>query len=160
MDEDIDIGPDETAVAVPAGRTDPNQLYCLCRQPDDPDNPRDYIACDSCEEWFHPECVDLTLEVRSLSEGPYSLLSALRTSKSILAPSALRTNSLHCTALHCLPPESDLPYKGQVDLTQGTKCCLLPLQVHKIYKCSIQTLDLGNLARSRQGACTPRGADH
>jgi len=37
---------------------DPNKVYCLCRKP--------YqagvfmIACDSCNEWFHGECVGIT----------------------------------------------------------------------------------------------------
>ncbi len=39
------------------------ELYCLCRQPDDPAAPRDFVACDKCEQWFHPECVDTTMEV-------------------------------------------------------------------------------------------------
>jgi hypothetical protein len=39
------------------------ELYCLCRQPDDPKAPRNFVACDKCEQWFHPECVDTTLEV-------------------------------------------------------------------------------------------------
>ena len=42
------------------------ELYCLCRQPDDPAAPRDFVACDKCEQWFHPECVDTTMEVRAL----------------------------------------------------------------------------------------------
>lgn len=42
------------------------ELYCLCQQPDDPAAPRDFVACDKCEQWFHPECVDTTLEVKLL----------------------------------------------------------------------------------------------
>ncbi|CAH8534268.1 unnamed protein product [Schistosoma turkestanicum] len=35
-------------------------LYCLCRTPYEPT--RVYIACDRCDEWYHPECVGLTPE--------------------------------------------------------------------------------------------------
>ena len=35
------------------------ELFCLCRQPEDG---RVYIQCDRCVQWFHPECVGVTLE--------------------------------------------------------------------------------------------------
>ncbi|CAH8603739.1 unnamed protein product [Heterobilharzia americana] len=35
-------------------------LYCVCRTPYEPT--RVYIACDGCDEWYHPECVGLTPE--------------------------------------------------------------------------------------------------
>ncbi|TNN08116.1 Nucleosome-remodeling factor subunit BPTF isoform 1 [Schistosoma japonicum] len=35
-------------------------LYCVCRTPYEPT--RVYIACDGCDEWYHPECVGLTSE--------------------------------------------------------------------------------------------------
>lgn len=69
MDEEVDIGQEPLTPVAPV-RTDPNQLYCVCRQPDDPDNPRDYIQCDACQEWFHPECVDVTLEVKPAVQRP------------------------------------------------------------------------------------------
>lgn len=37
------------------------ELYCLCRQPDDSD--RQFIECDSCHQWYHPDCVGIVLEV-------------------------------------------------------------------------------------------------
>lgn len=37
------------------------ELYCLCRQPDDPT--RDFIECTDCAQWFHPECVGTSVEV-------------------------------------------------------------------------------------------------
>ena len=37
-------------------------MYCVCRQPDDPN--RSFVECEYCQEWFHPECVGTTVEVR------------------------------------------------------------------------------------------------
>ena len=42
------------------------ELYCLCQQADDPGAPRDWVQCDKCEQWFHPECVGTTAQVCSL----------------------------------------------------------------------------------------------
>ncbi|XP_053382653.1 death-inducer obliterator 1-like isoform X2 [Mercenaria mercenaria] len=36
---------------------DPDELYCICRQPH---NQRFMICCDKCEEWFHGKCVGIT----------------------------------------------------------------------------------------------------
>ena len=41
------------------------ELYCLCQQADDPDAPRDWVQCDKCAQWFHPECVGTTAQVWS-----------------------------------------------------------------------------------------------
>ena len=38
------------------------ELYCVCRQPDDSD--REFIECDSCSQWYHPDCVGISLQVR------------------------------------------------------------------------------------------------
>jgi len=39
---------------------DPEKLWCLCRQPH---NNRFMICCDSCKEWFHGKCVQVTQEM-------------------------------------------------------------------------------------------------
>lgn len=36
---------------------DPNKLWCICNQPH---NNRFMICCDSCEEWYHGKCVNIT----------------------------------------------------------------------------------------------------
>ncbi|XP_056154777.1 death-inducer obliterator 1-like [Lampris incognitus] len=36
---------------------DPDALYCICRQKH---NKRFMISCDSCQEWFHGDCVGVT----------------------------------------------------------------------------------------------------
>uniref|UniRef100_T1H3Q5 PHD-type domain-containing protein n=1 Tax=Megaselia scalaris TaxID=36166 RepID=T1H3Q5_MEGSC len=36
---------------------DPTKLWCICRQPH---NNRFMICCDTCEEWFHGSCVQIT----------------------------------------------------------------------------------------------------
>ena len=43
------------------------ELFCLCQQPDDPEAPRDFVQCDKCQQWFHPECVSTTAEVSATS---------------------------------------------------------------------------------------------
>ncbi|XP_067856302.1 death-inducer obliterator 1-like isoform X2 [Heptranchias perlo] len=37
---------------------DPDKLYCICRQPH---SNRFMICCDRCEEWFHGDCVGITM---------------------------------------------------------------------------------------------------
>ncbi|KPI94969.1 PHD finger protein 3 [Papilio xuthus] len=36
---------------------DPNRLWCICKQPH---NNRFMICCDSCQDWFHGKCVNIT----------------------------------------------------------------------------------------------------
>jgi hypothetical protein len=36
---------------------DPDKLYCVCQSPDDG---RFMLACDGCDNWFHPACVGMT----------------------------------------------------------------------------------------------------
>lgn len=40
------------------------ELHCVCRKPEDPDNPQDFVQCEACEAWFHPECVGTTMQVQ------------------------------------------------------------------------------------------------
>ncbi|XP_078275016.1 death-inducer obliterator 1-like isoform X2 [Rhinoraja longicauda] len=40
------------------GYNDPDKLYCICRQPH---SNRFMICCDRCEEWFHGDCVGITM---------------------------------------------------------------------------------------------------
>ena len=39
-------------------RASKEPVYCVCRQPYDA--LRFMIGCDSCLEWYHPECIGLT----------------------------------------------------------------------------------------------------
>ena len=45
---------------------DPKQLYCVCRQPYDPNDSRPekvMFRCDGpCQKWVHPYCFGDTLE--------------------------------------------------------------------------------------------------
>jgi hypothetical protein len=36
------------------------EVYCVCQGAKDPT--RDFIGCDSCNGWFHPECVGTTMD--------------------------------------------------------------------------------------------------
>ncbi|KAI9013017.1 hypothetical protein BC832DRAFT_522967, partial [Gaertneriomyces semiglobifer] len=36
---------------------DPRVVYCLCKTPASANDPRVFIQCDACDEWFHAECV-------------------------------------------------------------------------------------------------------
>ena len=39
----------------------PGETYCVCGEPDDTD--REFVECEQCSRWFHPECVGTTLQV-------------------------------------------------------------------------------------------------
>lgn len=41
------------------GYNDPNRLWCICRKPH---SDRFMISCDTCEEWFHGDCVGITVQ--------------------------------------------------------------------------------------------------
>ena len=57
MEEQREIEEEDAAAAA--------ELYCLCQQADDPGAPRDWVQCDKCAQWFHPECVGTTAQVWS-----------------------------------------------------------------------------------------------
>ncbi|VDO05083.1 unnamed protein product [Rodentolepis nana] len=46
-----------------------DEVYCICRTPYNP--ARVYIACDRCDEWYHPECVNMKPEDAANLEGSY-----------------------------------------------------------------------------------------
>jgi hypothetical protein len=49
--------------------SDPNKLYCICRQPET----FDMIGCDSCEDWFHAPCFNINLaEIEDIANFPFS----------------------------------------------------------------------------------------
>ena len=37
------------------------KLYCVCKQPFE--EGQDMVACESCQDWFHPECLNSSMEV-------------------------------------------------------------------------------------------------
>lgn len=44
---------------------DPDRLWCICKQPH---NNRFMICCDTCEDWFHGKCVNVTKAMGQLME--------------------------------------------------------------------------------------------
>ena len=39
-----------------------NQVYCLCNKTYDPNEDTFMVQCDTCREWYHPQCVNQTQE--------------------------------------------------------------------------------------------------
>lgn len=39
---------------------DPNRLWCICKKPHDD---RFMISCDQCQEWYHGDCVGITVQL-------------------------------------------------------------------------------------------------
>lgn len=37
------------------------KLYCICKQPWE--EGQEMVACESCPDWFHPDCLGSTMEV-------------------------------------------------------------------------------------------------
>lgn len=48
---------------------DPEKLWCICKQPHDD---RFMICCDSCEDWFHGNCVGITKKQASVFVLPFA----------------------------------------------------------------------------------------
>jgi hypothetical protein len=53
----------------PGEHEDPTAVYCVCRQ--HYDGSRNMIACDRCEDWFHPDCVGIVDLTKITPEAPY-----------------------------------------------------------------------------------------
>ncbi len=59
-DDEDDFGVDSDMEEEERGRT---KLYCICRKPDMPG--LFMVGCDSCDEWFHGECIGVTEQMAS-----------------------------------------------------------------------------------------------
>ena len=42
------------------------QLFCVCQQPDD--GRHKYVQCDTCNDWYHPECVGTSMHAVDVME--------------------------------------------------------------------------------------------
>ena len=53
------INPSLSAHPLPGASEEPElKLYCICRTADES---KPMIECEKCEEWYHFECVNLTV---------------------------------------------------------------------------------------------------
>jgi hypothetical protein len=48
---------------------DPRKLFCFCWLPENACESGSLIQCDSCQEWYHPECVNKACTVRQRRKG-------------------------------------------------------------------------------------------
>ena len=46
-------------------QSSPDQVYCICRKEED----GLIIQCDSCDEWFHGDCISVIQEEADLMEN-------------------------------------------------------------------------------------------
>jgi len=42
------------------GEEEADRLYCLCRMPEDPNDPY-MVQCDRCQEWYHLSCIGISM---------------------------------------------------------------------------------------------------
>ncbi|DBA00500.1 TPA: hypothetical protein N0F65_002743, partial [Lagenidium giganteum] len=54
------------AAAVAMARTNPTQLFCVCR---DSTEDRPMICCDYCDEWYHADCINLSVDTMNTMEA-------------------------------------------------------------------------------------------
>ncbi|KAL2103618.1 hypothetical protein ACEWY4_000486 [Coilia grayii] len=64
-DEEGEADVKESLAGCESEDTDPDAVYCLCRQKH---NKRFMICCDRCQEWFHGDCVGISEKRGSLME--------------------------------------------------------------------------------------------
>ena len=43
-------------------KVEKNQVYCMCRMPEEEGNCKRMICCDNCKEWYDDECIEIPSE--------------------------------------------------------------------------------------------------
>ena len=59
-DDDDGYGGDGGSGGGGAGEEEADRLYCLCRMPEDPNDPY-MVQCDRCQEWYHLSCIGISM---------------------------------------------------------------------------------------------------
>ncbi|KAK9815815.1 hypothetical protein WJX72_010117 [[Myrmecia] bisecta] len=77
----------------PVEEDDAPQLYCICQRPDD-GTASGFVQCEECEEWYHPECVGVTLEEVQAMEGGYICDLCARSRKRSAAAKSRRAEAV------------------------------------------------------------------
>ncbi|KAL3314566.1 Netrin-1 [Cichlidogyrus casuarinus] len=73
------------------------QSYCLCRKPYNEQEM--YIACDSCDDWYHPACVGMSSEDAAAITGPYICVRCNQGTEKQDSPERLPGFTLHHLSL-------------------------------------------------------------
>ncbi|KAF7998561.1 hypothetical protein HCN44_010969 [Aphidius gifuensis] len=118
------------------------QAYCICRSSD---SSRFMIGCDSCEEWYHGDCINITEReakhikqffcVRCREEDP-SLVTRFK-QKKIDQPEQERKYKKYKDKEHELRYEYDAPYDPTIIRKTSKRCgeCSGCLRIENCGKC-------------------------
>ncbi|MDR3740084.1 MAG: hypothetical protein P4L40_13810 [Terracidiphilus sp.] len=60
--QDLLCGAKPTRNKPPGQKPGSNELYCVCQQPANGSESELWLACDTCNKWFHPGCVGVDPE--------------------------------------------------------------------------------------------------
>ncbi|KAG8722155.1 hypothetical protein FRC09_006733 [Ceratobasidium sp. 395] len=118
----------KVAIVEPAEEEEDNRLYCICKTKYDEE--RCMIACDRCDDWYHPSCVQLP-------ESDIDLIDQFVCP--LCAPSESITLTLCHRILTCLSEyNAHTTYKTRCAVRDCTKPARAPISKYCSHTCGLK----------------------